>query len=278
MRSLLPFRSRPRDVEWIGGRYTLPHKVVEGGVTIQPDVVLWLELPRGVIVGSTVINPHAPVAFEETLSEAMKHPAEGAPRRPARIRVPTKQLADALRGTDATVVVAPVPELDDLFAEMAGATAPPPALTTYFGDGTISPDVVGAFFSAASTFFRAAPWRHVTEEQVLRVDIPELQVEEACLSVIGGAGESYGLLLFRSLETFMDFASMAPPTEEAMRSPQPQQETKLLSLSFDPKKTLSPEMLREIKTHRWEVAGAKGYPALLAFDAESVPQRLTERE
>ncbi len=276
MRSLPPSRRRPGDVEWLGGWYTLPHKLYEEGVAVQADVVLWLELPRGTIVNSTVINPLVPLAFEETLFEAMKHPAEGVPRRPARIRVPTQQLADALRDSGVPVVVAPVPELDDVFAELAGPTAPPPALTSYLADG-VSPDLVRTFFSAASSLFRAAPWRHVTEQQVLCVDIPELQVKEACLTVIGGAGESRGLLLFRSLDAFMNFGSALPPDPDEMLAPRPSQEANLLSLSFDPKKFLPPEMVAEIRAHRWEVAGAKAYPALLAFDAESVPLQLTER-
>jgi SEC-C motif len=128
MRPLIPFRSRVRDCEWVGGRYPLLSKVREGGEVIQPDVVLWLELPRGVIVSVTVIDPRAPVAFETTLAEAMKHPAEGSPRKPARIRVPEKRLAEALKGTvdgGTTVVVGPVPELDAVFADLVGSVAAP---------------------------------------------------------------------------------------------------------------------------------------------------------
>src|SRR5580765_7842733 len=188
------------DVEWLGGTYRLPNKLREGGVLIEADVVLWLELPRGVIVCSKIVDSRAPLAFEEILSETMKNPGEGQPRRPARIRVPTTQLADALRDIDATVVVAPVPELDALFTELVAATAPPPALTSYLANGAVSPDLVRTFFSISATFFRAAPWHYVSEDQILRVDIPEFQVEDAWLGVIGGAGESHGLLLFRSFD------------------------------------------------------------------------------
>lgn len=283
MRSLIPFRPGARDFEWIGARYLSPNKVREGGEVIQPEVILWFELPRGVVVSVTVINPRAPVTFEKTLAEAMKHPAEGASRRPARIRVPEQGLADALKGTidrGTTVVVAPVPELDVVFADLAGSLTAEQPFATFLADGAIAPDVVGDLFSAASAFFRAAPWRHVSEEQVLRVDIPALQVEGACLCVIGGAGESFGLLLFRSMDAYVAFASRPPlpATEETLLAARARRETQLLSLSFDRRKALPPPMLREIQEHGWEVAGAKAYPSVMAADADALPQQATERE
>src|SRR5688572_31752423 len=71
--------------------------------------------------------------------------------------------------------------------------------------GDVPPDVVGDFFDAAAALYRAAPWRIVTEDQVVRVDITRLGIDGRCLSVIGSAGESLGLLLFPSLDDFDDF-------------------------------------------------------------------------
>ncbi|HXI11442.1 MAG TPA: SEC-C metal-binding domain-containing protein [Thermoanaerobaculia bacterium] len=285
MRSLLPFRSRRHDCEWIGGRYTLPNKVRVGDVVVQPEVVLWLELPRGVIVGTKITVPGEPVPFAETLKDSMKHPAEGSPRQPSRIRVPEAQLAEALRGaigSGVPVIIAPVPELDAAFADLTHAiagTEPRPAYQSYLGGGAISPAVVARLFSAASILFRAAPWRHVSEEQILRVDIPRLAVDGGCLSVIGGAGESFGLLLFRSIEAYKAFASgpPAPASEEELFAPRPDREASLLSLSFDRKKDLPSSMQREIEHHRWSVAGAKAYPALIALDTDAIPLQPTER-
>jgi hypothetical protein len=280
MASVIPFLSPHQDFEWLGGRYILPNPIREGGALIQAEVVLWLEMPRNVVVGSTIIDPRSPVPFAETLSTAMKSPAEGSPRKPAGIRVPKQELADALHGLNVPVVVAPVPELDAAFADLTDAIASTDPLATYLGGGTISPRIIARLFSAASILFRMAPWRHVSEGQVLRIDIPDLAVEGACLSVIGGAGESFGLLLFRSVEAYVAFASSPPnpPSEEKLRSPRPARETQLLSLSFDRKKDLPRSMLREISQHRWEVAGAKGYPVVMAIDADALPQPATERD
>src|SRR5260221_13203753 len=276
MRSPVPSRPRARDCEWLGGRYPLPNKVREGGEVIRPDVVLWLELPRGVIVSVKIIDPRAPVAFEETLAEAVKNRAEGSARRPARIRVANRRLADALKGTagsGATVVVAPVPELDAVFADLTASIAGSQPVATYLADGTIAPGVVADLFSAASRFFRAAPWRYMSDQQIVRVDIPALQVEETCLSVIGAAGESFGFLLFRSVEAYESFVSSPAESgiEEIPRAG-------LLSLSFDRKKDLPPGMVREIKTHGWEVAGQRGHPVVILLDESGVPQEPSEHD
>ncbi len=62
--------------------------------------------------------------------------------------------------------------------------------------------------------YRLAPWKTASDDQVLRVDIPALGVHGACLSIIGGLGESLGFVLFPSLagyEAFVDGGGRAPP-------------------------------------------------------------------
>ncbi|HEX7679770.1 MAG TPA: SEC-C metal-binding domain-containing protein [Thermoanaerobaculia bacterium] len=52
----------------------------------------------------------------------------------------------------------------------------------------------------------------------------------------------------------------------------------LRSLSFDPRKAMPKSLIREIRKHRWPVAGAAAYPMLLSFDAEMEQFRATERD
>src|SRR5687768_2992882 len=130
--------------------------------------------------------------------------------------------------------------------------------------GDVPPDVVGDFFDAAAALYRAAPWRIVTEDQVVRVDITRLGIDGRCLSVIGSAGESLGLLLFPSLDDFDDFIGGGG--------------SGLLSLSFGPKRMLPPSMIEEIKEYEWRVAAPKAYPSVLSLDAKREPLRVTERD
>lgn len=276
MTSLLRFPEISTGTEWIGGRYTLPKNVREGGKLVELDVVLWLELPADVIVGSAIIDPRAPLTFAQTLDEAMERPVHGEPRRPSRIRVSDASLAEQLRATEIPVVVAPTAELDAAFADLSATMLAGPdgeqAEHSYLAGGTIAPAVVARLFKAAGLLFRTAPWRRVEEDQVVRVDIPALGVDGACLSIIGGAGESFGLLLFRSLDVYRSFTGEPGP------APRSGKDRALLSLSFDRKKDIPPPMLREIEKHRWPVEGAKGYPVVMSLDDGMASLRLTERD
>ncbi|MDP9191482.1 MAG: SEC-C domain-containing protein [Acidobacteriota bacterium] len=278
MRSLVPFRPRVPESEWIGGRYTFPAKVREGDAVIQPEVILWLELPSGLIVGSSIIDPGKPVSLGESLEETMRQPAEGPPRKPTRIRVADARLAEELHKAAGSipVVVAPVPELDDVYADFREAM--PEEEPSYLADGEIAPAIVAELFSAARLLYRAAPWQHMHDQQVLRVDIPAFDIGGACLSVIGAAGESFGLLLFRSIDDFHSFVEAAERLERAEPpAPDKNPAPALLSLSFNHRKDLPPSMQNEIELHRWPVAGAKAYPAVLAAGGNMTALPVTER-
>jgi tetratricopeptide (TPR) repeat protein len=59
-----------------------------------------------------------------------------------------------------------------------------------------------AFADAAATFFRAAPWRHLTNEDLIAVKAPQVpnQMRHAC--VLGNAGQEFGLAFFESRKSF----------------------------------------------------------------------------
>jgi len=157
------FRERPEKHEWIGGRYTFPVAVQDGKEVVRPEVILWMEMPAGVLVGSKAFDPRAPETLAETLDEAMRYPAEGPPRRPLRIRVPDEAMAGELRRAfrGIPIIVAPVPELDEAFDALSQA-ANREANPSYLGGGA-APAIVGEFFDAAIPLFRAAPWRQINE-------------------------------------------------------------------------------------------------------------------
>jgi hypothetical protein len=281
MPSLLPF-PKSQSTEWIGNRYTLPKALRDGDKTIPIDVVLWLELPSGLMIGTKLIDTREPVSFATTLEETMQHPAAGPPRSPARIRVPNTQKAKELRDVAGgiPIFVAPIPELDEAFdflsEHMLGGEPEP----SYLGDGEIPPDVVLELFNAAGSLFRAEPWEHVADQQIVRANIPSLNVDGAAISIIGAARESFGLLLFSSLKTFLSFCMLsAPELDDLPNSDSGADDAVALrSLSFDRKKDLHPRLAREIKQHRWPVAGPKACPVVFCLDSEKALFQTTERD
>ena len=264
------FREHSPKHEWIGGRYTFPIDIPDGKEVLRPEVILWMEIPDRILVGSKAIDPHAPATLAETLDEAMLYPVEGSPRQPLRIRVPDEQMAGELRRAfrGIPIIVAPVPELDELFEDLCEA-ARREANPSYF-DGGATPAIVGEFFAAASNFFRAAPWSHIDEQQIIAVDIPGFDVQHACLSVVGAGAKVFGLLLFRSVSDFISFAVRVEAQENdediGFDSGDESEGIVMRSLSFERKKVLPSSLIGEIREHQWPVAGTKAYPTLVCLD------------
>ncbi|HVV52844.1 MAG TPA: SEC-C domain-containing protein [Polyangia bacterium] len=263
--------------EWVGGRLLPPFFITEGE-PYRPELIVWMDLPSGLVVGHHLQDRKAPVEFGATLQQSMDRPLVGPPRRPARVRVASPELAASIRrsvGGDLEVVVAPTPELDDVIEAMKRAPLSDDAPDeSYLEDGRVSADAVGDLFRAAELVYRMAPWKTMDEQQLVRVDVPGFGVNGACLSVIGGAGESFGLILFPSLEAFEAFAS----TVELSRDGQIDFGTTVLALNFERGADLPASMRREISDHGWPVAGPRAYPVIAHRDRDGVPRPLSERD
>src|SRR3954451_20244726 len=123
--------------EWIGARYKYPALIHEAGENLQPHVVMWMEMPSRFLLATTMIHPRKPESFAEIFDETMVPANAGVVRRPTSIRVPNDGLAKELRRVAGgiPIMVAPVPELDAVFAELVEQTAGE-AKASYLGGGT----------------------------------------------------------------------------------------------------------------------------------------------
>jgi len=271
-------RSRSTRREWVGGRVVTPFYVTEGGPH-RPELILWLELPEQVVVFFELTEPgSAPGSFGASLVKAMESPLIGPPRRPGAVRVKDARLAAEVRRVLPGVPVeqAATPELDqalELLSEAAERDGPP-VRHSYFEDGRVGARAVADLFRSAKLLYQLAPWKTAGDDQILRVDIPALGVEAACLSIIGALGESLGLILFPSLEAFERYLDAA----DAPHSPGAPADmgTSLLSLEFEAGSDLPPEMYREVLEHGWPVAGKRAYPVVRHVDRDCVLRPLTE--
>ncbi len=265
--------------EWVGGRLTVPAYIAEPR-PFRPEVILWLELPADIIVGHELYDPSGPpVSFSETLLQAAASPMAGPPRRPKRIRVANAHLAAELRGVmpGIEVVVAPTPELDAVIAQMVAAMPPGDGEgPSYLERGRIPVATLGALFRASEALFRLAPWKLVEDSQALRLDIPALGVEGACVSVIGALGESLGLVIFPSHLAMERFLTSVDPQQE--RDAPLDLGTTALSLNFERGADLPGGMRREIAEHAWPVAGPMAYPLVQHRDRDGLPRPLNERD
>ena len=267
---------RANGTEWVGGRLSIPAYVMEGD-PYRPEMVLWLELPADLIVGSAIRDPKAPpLSFTQTLLDSIERPMVGSPRRPTRVRVADPELAAELRhakvGVD--VVVAPTPELDAVIAQMARSMPRGEVEESYFEFGRVSADALERLFRGAESLYKLAPWKRANIGQALRVDIPQLGVEGAVASIIGALGESVGLLVFPSIDGYESFLRAA----ERRRPGPPDLGTTVLSLSFERGADLPPAMRREVAKHRWPVADPNAYPRVDHRDRHAMPRPVSERD
>ena len=263
--------------EWVGGRLVSPFYITEG-VPYRPEIILWLELPKNVVVFSFVVDPkEPPVSLGKSLLEAMRSPMVGPPRQPARVRVCDAGLASELgdAAKDVEVVVAPTPELDKLLRLMA-QSMPEQREPSYFEDGRVSAEAAGKLFDNARMLYEIAPWKSIADTEVLRIDISQLEVEGACLSIIGGLDESFGFVIFPSFEALKRFVSIGekePPPEGPVDLG-----TSTFSLNFERGADVPASMRREVAEYGWPVADSKAYPRVQVLDRDGVLRPLTERD
>ncbi len=273
-------RTAPRKtigIEWVGGIVAIPAFVTGDDVPYRPEALIWMGAD-GAILGSTMGKPGQILPrASESLQTAIEQPMSGRSHSPTRVRVASTELAAALRARHPglEVICAPTPELDEMLALMRETLAEhaPPALSWL--SGGIAPKAIAAFFKSAAALFRAKPWNLVPDDQsIFSVTIEQLGVRDAAMSVIGQMGQSFGLILFSSLDAFEAYLGAA---DVIARGRQPEMPPHF-ALSFEHAAELEPELRKEVYAHRWEVAGANAYPSLLAIDEGMVARMPTGKE
>jgi hypothetical protein len=212
--------------EWVGALLSPPFFIEDREEPYRAGLVLWMELPEALVVANEVIAPETSAgAVGRALRAALEQPFYGPPRRPTRIRVPDAALALEVRdvvGTRIPIEVAPTPELGALLEQMIeGMDDRDEHQASYLGDGRVPADAMAELFRCAEQLWRIAPWNAASDDQVLRMDIPALGVEGACLSIIGELGESFGVMIFPSLAGYQGFLDAADAPRPAGSTPRP---------------------------------------------------------
>ena len=273
-------KSRPVH-EWIGGHVPAPFFVQDHVEPYRPDIVIWMELPNHLVVGQAVLAPgdnHG--ALARILRSAIVNPTVGEPRQPDAIRIANHDLADEVRAEVAgtiPVTVAPTPELDELFQILvASMPAPGDDEPSYFAHGRVSADIVEMLFITSGALFAITPWTLADENQILRMDIPALGVDGACLSIIGQLGQSRGVLIFPSRHAFEQFLEAAANSDP--EQPRAAFGAGVLSLTFHNATHLPPAMRREAMQHGWPVESPDAYPLVAHRDPDGIPHPLVERD
>ena len=268
------------ELEWVGGRVSPPFFVTGGEEPVRLSLVLWIEVPTQLVVAQQVAAPEdADGALGRALRAALDTPLVGAPRQPGRIRVADDALAAEVRevvGSGVPIEIAATPEVDALLELMVATMPAGDEDASYLESGRVPAEAVAALFQAAHMLYGLAPWKAATDGVALRMDIPALGVEGACVAIIGQLGESLGLLIFPSLAGYEAFGRLAEQLEGGRK--RFDAGTDWLALNFERGGDLPPSMRREAAQNRWPVAAASTYPRVVHFEPDGASRPLVERD
>ena len=148
---------------------------------------------------------------------------------------------------------------------------------SYFAGGHVSAEAVEKLFTACGFLFKVKPWTVAHDQQVLRMDIPALDVDGACVSVTGQRhAESPGVLVFPSVRGFKQF--LEATATSAIEDGSDALGSELLAVTFESAPALPPSMRREAMEHGWPVAIAHAYPMVQRRATDGTPFPLVERD
>lgn len=236
------------------------------GTPYRPYVVLVLSADEGTVRESQ-ITPALPTPSEvwDTLAKAMRRPVaeSGPPGVPQRIVVPDSALAEAILPSladaqlEMDVYEQPLPDevneiIRDLEDHLRGDRPENPALVSVPG---VTPELLGGFYAAAADYYRAAPWIHLNNYQViaLRYPIGSREGYQYAMSM-GQGGVEYGLAKYiRWEDVVRQFTEDDRPTE--MLPP-----GGLHSLFYGDMTQVPFDDLDAIEKNHWDIAAPEAYP------------------
>ena len=168
----------------------------DDGKLFRPQLPLWVEVESGVIHGDLFLGPGDDLLGGSLLSLG-EFVAKLCEDRycPGRLEVRRPELADYLRrnlqDTGIEVQLADrLPMLDKVVAEMTNAVGTQAdGLPSLLDAQGVTLERILAFAEAAAAFFNAAPWRFLSDSDLIHIESPRPPRGMSCFVVLG-AGRS----------------------------------------------------------------------------------------
>lgn len=273
-RQLSRFKRLPqRDDTWEGAIVAMPAWVdgKDGADPYRPEGAVWVSTSVQVVHATRLgepgtVNEAAAVAAVLEMGTSGKL----AGFRPRRLRVRDESLATVLRrtieGLDIEVEVTPeLRALDEILEVMARGISGDASPSALDAPG-VTVQRLRQFAEAAKQFFDAAPWKHLDDEDLFRVEKPKPPFGLGRFTVMGSAELQFGLAFFSSVDRYNALKHAARPEAVLQETPEsvlffsPAWETTFADLSV------------------WErlglpLASSRAYPTALCAGGPSGPER-----
>lgn len=267
---------KPMEV-WQGGLVRMPSWITESGqAPVLPWGGVWKSLGPGFVhIGEVVPPPdRSPDQALQTLVHFALDPKIGG-YLPGKVEVTGPGVAATLERVLAPLGVAVVERerlaaLDQVLGEMEAKMNDGVVLPGALSPPGTTVERLGAFADAARLFYEAAPWRHLTDADLIRIEEPRGPIEHRHALVLGAAGREFGLILFE-----------APAFHERMldpaAGPEVMERETHTAVFFGEITGLPYEDAGLFEDHRFPIAGTNAYPWAARFGPKRRVQRLSPR-
>jgi tetratricopeptide (TPR) repeat protein len=269
-RQLSRFKRLPESQDiWEGAIVALPTWVdTPGGDPYRPRAAVWASTIRQLahvkMLGETAEDEAALAALAE-----MGSSSKLAGYRPRALRIDA-HLAATLRESLGDLAL-PFDVIDELPAIRAFTDAMIDALSespvpAALDEPGVTPARLAAFADAAKRFFDAAPWRHLDDVDLIKVESPRAGRGLSLFAVMGSAGQQFGLGFFSSTAQYREILDEAPV--EAIL-----QDGGEWAIYFSPGWETPIRDVDAWERHRLPLASELAYPCAMRLHPDRAPQR-----
>lgn len=253
---------------WQGGILRMPTWIERGpdGRPYRPWGALWVSRRSGRL--NTMIEPepgaHGPALLLESLLEfGIKKDLAGC--RPGRLEVATEEIASYLRESlaEAGVTVSVAKDLSAVTLALKSFTEfvnQRPLLPDAMRAPGVTLDGMRAFAAAAKAFYSAAPWRYLSDEDLIHVEAPAVDPGFTYLTLLGRAGQTFGVGFYRRPEELEALIAGGGP--DALMKGQGH-----WSVLYGPVMDMPFDDADLWETHGLPVAGDQAYPVVIRMNA-----------
>ncbi len=253
------------DEVWQGGLLRMPSWVVgEEGQPYRPLLPIWAAVKANKIHSGGLCRPEA-CDPDKVLDALVGFGTESdvGGYRPGRVEVRDPALAEYLKGSLSETGIDVVqrdalPALDRVLAAMAEGMAGEPLSPGALKGKGVTVERMQRFSDAAKAFYEAAPWNHLTDEDLVTIESPRPPQCLQYATVLGAAGQTYGMGFHDRPESVWeirrteDFDAWFASRKQAM-----------WNLTFGPMSELPIDDADLWEDHDLPVACGKAYPCAL---------------
>ena len=230
----------------------------------KADACFWIDIEANEVRAfDTVAHNERHDALLRLLVSAMLAPQGGPPpKRPQAVASDEGGLSAFLAALEIEVRTAPKSLVDQMFDAMIDLLNESDELSLgYLSREGVRPQTVGRFFDAAAQLFRRAPWKHVREHELVRIE--GLRPRAVFVSVDGSDGEAPAIAIFereRDARALLD--SAADDVHADALPPH-------LVLCYEAGGV--DEIVDEAREHGWKLAAGHAVPVLMRSNDGDCP-------